>query len=114
MVALVTAGQMLHACKGVTEGGFERGKAAIGRENVDEGGPTPYGSIDRQGGAVGEANVGMDESRPLLATKAGDIGDKKSSADKLRRILRDPKVYALIGWCFFYVRRTNSLFAIRG
>lgn len=102
IVALVTAVQMAHACRGVREEHFKQ---------VDEGShPGAFGGLEEGGitgpsrdGSTGDS-LGAGEIAPLLAPHHGSSPGPQSSWSKMRRILSDPAVYAVIIWSFFYVR----------
>jgi len=98
----VTAVQMFHACHGVTEGQFDVGHGSQERVKRDRRPGDSVGALESPGG----------ESQPLLPSKM-DKGDAPDSWGKMRRILRDPSVYAITSWSIFYVGCVSSQNTVR-
>ena len=102
-VALLTAMQMLHACRGVKEEQF--GKSWIDGQTISRG---QYGStgvaIPAQGDqrSFSSTNGSTGESQVLVSSKVV-TGRPQSSWGKMSRILTSRAAYLLMAWSFFNV-----------
>ncbi|CAD6571058.1 MAG: hypothetical protein TREMPRED_000149 [Tremellales sp. Tagirdzhanova-0007] len=100
-VALLTAMQMLHACRGVKEEQF--GKSWIDGQTISRG---QYGStgvaIPAQGDqrSFSSTNGSTGESQVLVSSKVV-TGRPQSSWGKMSRILTSRAAYLLMAWSFF-------------